>query len=442
MQHRLASLASCLVLLALAGAALAKDDAKHGDFLDGVLDGAKKLMQPSRPATREEAAQLWDGFLTNVSKRAAGETADADLRGGFFAALVEGRFDVVSMLSSVGGDKADPLRQLFLSSWPRLAPLLEQLAKSLPGETANRYRSLLDAGNALREVGKIGGALAGELSALGLTPETLRKLASLVGARDPLAYDTVVDPELRDVFGFGAPLAAPRANPLVAWHAPSPLDWLVPAAQAAEPAAGSDIESLAKRLNAWVPTRADVREYLPIMRALLQQTAAQTLAAKPLEPEFHTLYGDLVLATAWQESCWRQFVRTRKGGLVTIRSGTGSVGLMQINQKVWRGFYDLGGLNRDVAYNGAAGAEILRHYLRDYAIKRGEHTVTGQIDNLARSSYAIYNGGPGHIRRYREPGTRAGLAAIDAAFWSKYQAVKAGDELGVERCYGGPIAAH
>jgi hypothetical protein len=108
---------------------------------------------------------------------------------------------------------------------------------------------------------------------------------------------------------------------------------------------------------------------------------------------------------------------------------------MQINQKVWRGFYDLGGLNRDIAYNGAAGAEILRHYLRDYAIKKGEHTASGSVDNLARSTYSIYNGGPGHIRRYRTPTTRADLKAIDAAFWAKYQAVKAGDELGVARCY-------
>jgi hypothetical protein len=421
-----------LALCALAAPAHAKDP----DKLSGFLDTVKQLAQPEHPATREESAQIWDGFLTNVSKRAAGETHDGDLRGGFFAALVEGRFDVVSMLGSVGGAKGDPLRQLFLSSWPRLAPLLEKLVASLPPDAARSYRSLLDAGNALRDVGKIGGELAGELSALGLTPDTLRKLAALVGARDPLAYDTAVDPELRDVFGFGAPLAAPRANALVSSRFADPFAWLVPVANAEEVvAAAGDIESLAKRLDGWVPTRKDVSAYLPVMRALLEETAAQTLAAKPLEPEFHTLYDDLVLATAWQESCWRQFVRNKKGAITPIQSGVGSVGLMQINQKVWRGFYDLGGLNRDVAYNGAAGAEILRHYLRDYAIKQGEHTATGNVDNLARATYAIYNGGPGHIRRYRTPTTRADLKAIDAAFWTKYQAVKAGDELGVAHCY-------
>ena len=49
-----------------------------------------------------------------------------------------------------------------------------------------------------------------------------------------------------------------------------------------------------------------------------------------------------------------------------------------------------------------AGSEILIHYLRDYAIAKGEHTATGEIDNLARATYAVYNGGPGHLRRYRK----------------------------------------
>ena len=42
-----------------------------------------------------------------------------------------------------------------------------------------------------------------------ITPETLRQLARLVlpaKAGDPLAYDLALDPELRRIFGFGAPL--------------------------------------------------------------------------------------------------------------------------------------------------------------------------------------------------------------------------------------------
>jgi len=82
-----------------------------------------------------------------------------------------------------------------------------------------------------------------------------------------------------------------------------------------------------------------------------------------------------------------------------------------------------------------AGAEILLHYLRDYAIKRGEHTATGSVDNLARATYAVYNGGPGHLRRYRKP-TKRSLREIDESFWEKYRRIKQGDALAVAECFG------
>jgi len=83
-----------------------------------------------------------------------------------------------------------------------------------------------------------------------------------------------------------------------------------------------------------------------------------------------------------------------------------------------------------------AGAEILIHYLRDYAIAKGEHTATGDVDNLARATYAVYNGGPGHLRRYRKPSTKRSLRAIDDSFRVMYRRVQAGEELAVAECWG------
>lgn len=89
---------------------------------------------------------------------------------------------------------------------------------------------------------------------------------------------------------------------------------------------------------------------------------------------------------------------------------------------------------KDIGYNARAGSEILMHYYRDYAIVRGEHTKTRNIDNLARATYATYNGGPGE--RYRNSKTTKLLRLIDESFWDKYQKVKAGNELAVAECYG------
>jgi soluble lytic murein transglycosylase-like protein len=144
----------------------------------------------------------------------------------------------------------------------------------------------------------------------------------------------------------------------------------------------------------------------------------------------------MVPATAWLESCWRQFVRDQ-GRVTYIRSPVGSVGMMQINERVWRGLYDLKGLRWDVRYNGRAGAEILLRYLRDYAIARKEDTQPGGPDNLARATYAVYNGGPGHLTRYRKAATRPMLKRIDALFWEKYRAVRDGREREVRQCIVG-----
>jgi soluble lytic murein transglycosylase-like protein len=404
------------------------------DWVDDALDklgGGSQEGAPD-PARSEELAELWDAFLTFVVKRAGIEAGDLPLRQDFLEVLLDGRYDEVTVLADAAKRALDPLRELFGPTWERLSPLLVKLADALPRDAGERYRALAAAGDALGALPGLG--KAGEL---GLTPETLQRLARIVapkGARDALAYDRGVDPELRELFDLGAPLPPPESNPAVDPY-PDLVGWLVPAAFAAESEPPADpITALAKRLNVWVPARSEIPEYLPLVRDLLLGTAERTLAAQTLDPAFHELYRDLTLATAWQETCWRQFVKS-KGVVRPIRSGVGAVGLMQINPRVWRGLYDLEGLQRDIAYNGRAGSEILRHYLVDYAIRKGEGTATGDADNLARATYAVYNGGPRHLRRYRKAETSKPLKEIDRLFLEKYQAVKAGQELAVAGCF-------
>jgi hypothetical protein len=218
----------------------------------------------------------------------------------------------------------------------------------------------------------------------------------------------------------------------------APTRWLLGTAHAATPSSdgafGLGRDELA-RLNRWVPKRAELPEYLPLVRDLLRATAAETARAKSLAPAWRDLYGDLQLATAWQETCWRQFVRL--GGTIRpLRSSAGAVGLMQVNVRAWRGFYDPRGLQSDIAYNGRAGSEILLHYLVDLAIAKGEHERKGGRENLVRAAYAAYNGGPSHLTRYRRATTPKSLRAIDASLFRKYEAVRQGRELDVARCFG------
>lgn len=459
------------------GAALAQADLLDwaGGMLRRLGGGTQEAGAPALPdaaelARRRELADAWDAFLTFVVKEAGHETLEPELRRELLAVLLDGRHDVVSMLSDATRAVADPLRTLFDAGWQRLAPALERLAGALPADQAARYRAFLEGGDALRALGELGAAAGLELS-----PDELRRLARLVAPApdgDPLYYDAALDPALRELFGFGPPLDAPAENPEVeasslesapdgdepppgdaappgagrplaprAWFGLDPARGLVGAAWAedgAPPGAAAldPYGALVERLNAWVPRHDEIEAYLPVARDLLRATAQRTLAARPIEAPHDGVFRHLVLATAWQETCWRQFVRV-EGTTRPIRSPSGSVGLMQINHRVWRGFYDLPGLQRDIGYNGRAGSEILRHYLVDYAIRKGEHQARGQADDLARATYAVYNGGPRHLRRYRTPTTSPSLRAIDELFWEKYRAVKAGRELDVIRCYTG-----
>jgi hypothetical protein len=190
------------------------------------------------------------------------------------------------------------------------------------------------------------------------------------------------------------------------------------------------------RLNRWAPDRDELEEYLPIVARLLQEKTAKALEQRGLDPEIERLAHRLVLAAAWQESCWRQYTVKNKR-LEPLRSGSGDVGLMQVNERIWRGIYDQHQLRWDIDYNSQSGIEVLLDYLQTYALKREEHKRPGGLDNLARASYSAYNGGPSQVSRYRRLNVPAAHREIDAAFWDKYQQVAAGNALGVAKCLGG-----
>jgi len=388
--------------------------------------------QPPEPAlTEEELArwraswQRWDAFLTFVVKQVARDVGTEELRRAVLDVLLDSRHDLLEALSPSGPGAPDPVPGLFVKAWERLAPVLRQAAPGLPAETALQYLSFITAADALAALGRLGPDVGLDVSADGL--RRLARMIAPASTEDPVAYSEEVDPELRTLLGLGPPLPPPDVAPDVQLDLES---WLVGTAWA-----DVDGEAIA-RLNRWAPSSDDLDTYLPLVRDLLDHLRRQALEGSDLTPEFQGVYLALVPATAWEESCWRQFVR-QNGRLVPLRSPVGSIGIMQVNQHVWRGAYDVRGLHGDIAYNGRAGSEILLHYLRDYAIARGEERQPGGIDNLARATYALYNGGPGHMTRYRGRHRSQALKRIDDGFWEKYVATRAGREMEVARCYGG-----
>jgi hypothetical protein len=127
-------------------------------------------------------------------------------------------------------------------------------------------------------------------------------------------------------------------------------------------------------------------------RANLELAAAFQLPELPKLPSLSGASAD-----------WRQFVKKGKS-VIPLASASGDLGLMQVNRNTWRNLYDLKRLGGDIEYNGNAGGEILVYYLTRHAIRKNEHKQQG--GNLARATYAAYNGGPSHLARQRKPGAQ------------------------------------
>lgn len=373
-----------------------------------------------------------DGFLTTIISALAYATNSPTLRIELLGALLDARYAIAEALT-IDDPASDPVQELFLSTWERLRPLMKELeGLETPGlEVDYRLAAFIAGGDALRALDALGPEYGFEINRDGL-----RRLARLLLAESvppsftPLPLE--VDPRFRDLFGFNAPTqdvfsAADLAQKIsdgFSWLG----SWLVPLAYA---------ESLppAQALKGLVPQRDNLNDYLELVASLLEEQASSWLANNNKVPDRLTdRFDPLVRATAWKESCWRQFAGSSSDPQV-LRSAGGAVGMMQINGRVWRKIYDLDRLVDEVDYNVNAGIEILAYYLVDHAIRKGEHEQPGGDDNLIKATYAAYNGGPGHLARYRLEDTPARLQAIDNEFWKHYSTIKAEQWPDISSCY-------
>lgn len=380
----------------------------------------------------DEAWQAWDGFATWLIKTLA-ISADPELHETLAGILLESRYELRDALAQDEPDR-DPVRDLFLSSWERLAPLLGSVQLGLPGSRAMPFAAFVGAGNALQALDQLAPHLG-----VRLDQNALRNLARVLvpGVSDyDLRYDTTIDPELRELLGLDPDFEEPQEPEPAADNENEGvllmlLDWLIPSSHAAQIS-----PALARQLNNWVPARKEIDRYLETMEVLLDVIAESEHGKGKVPKKYYKLYDALLRATAWQESCWRQYVE-RNGMVEAIRSSAGSVGLMQVNVHVWRGVYDVDAITNSVGYNARAGNEILVHYLVDYAIGKKEHEINNDPENLVRATYAMYNGGPRHRTRYRDPKASPSLKKIDDAFWLKYLAIQAEGSKAVKPCLVG-----
>ena len=371
--------------------------------------------------------QQWDSFLTNVVKK-LGEGFQTAQRDQLVDSFIDARYQLVGALRS---GISDPVPQLFTDTWSRLSPIVKQAIPGAGQLRAGQYMSFISAMDAASSFSGLGQSLG----LFRITPDALRGAARVLGVdeADPLAYTLAVDSGLRALLGFTSTLPSPQPSPNLEQGRLQRLrDKASAALRSLELRRASAAEPDFTRLNEWVPDHQEVDIYLLEVRRLLVELVNRVLAKSKLAQEQRQLYRQIVYTTAWQESCWRQFIKKGQK-LATLASTTGDLGLMQVNRITWRSIYDVSGLGGDMSYNGLAGAEILYRYLTRYAIPKKEDKQPG--GHLARATYSAYNAGPGGIARYRGVRQSAEWKKVDDAFWEKFQSVSSGQELAVRSCY-------
>jgi hypothetical protein len=367
-----------------------------------------------------QRCQAWDSFLTFVVKEVAVLTSSEALRSTLLDILLDVRYQIKYILTSHPKRGPDPVKQLFVRSWERLEPIMLEICNQLPEHNQLPFLSFITAADALRALDRLGPAVG-----LDISTDGLRRLARLLNDNpniDPLKYLVEIDPVLQHLFDFGIPqeIVSPK----------KPFSFKLRLIRPAFAATRWD------RLNRWVPAADELDPYLLEIRDLLVEEADERVKSSTIAQEYARVFRNLMLATAWQESCWRQYI-LEKRKIVPLISGSGDIGMLQINEKVWRGFYAPAKLRWDIIYNARAGSEILFKFMVNYALKQHEHKKDGGLTNLARATYSAYNGGPSQVGRYRSNDVRTVHKKIDTAFWTKYKQISQGNEFAVAQCLGG-----
>jgi hypothetical protein len=370
----------------------------------------------------QAALDAWDGFVGFAVKDLGAVTQDTALQNELLDVLLHARQSVAILVERGPEGRADPVRVLFLEVWERLRSIVRRVALQEGVQArALRYLVFLGAGDALATIEHAAPTLGLEMSV-----EGLRRLARALdpGYRgDPVEYSEGADPNLRKLFRFRDPDAPPRRAPR-----PRPGSWLGPREAHADEGA-EEWTLLGRRLDRWVPAPSDLHAYRDTVARLLTVAADRSYDPDLLDGRFDDLFYDLVKTVAWQESCWRQFVR-HQGDVRPLMSRTGDVGMMQVNRRIWRGFFDPQKLTWSAAYNAGAGTEILLQLL----VRYGSREAASRLENAARATYSAYNGGPRSYRRYRSARVAPAYQAIDRAFWEKYQLMALGRAADLVLC--------
>lgn len=400
---------------------------------DSDQDNQPEMLSEIEMENFLELWETWDSLLVYLISVLSEQPLSESEKLQLVDLLLETRYEFITQINNQSA-QSDFVRDQFLKGWQLLSTIFRRHLLHSPTETRLGYLSFLTAVDALMILDELGPTFGIEISRNGLI-----RLAKILGGESvELHYSPDVNKALQQLFQAYPQSDRPQSeNDLTPSDDPDSalisflqmLDSML-----ARPAHAASLPTFAE-IKQWQPPKRFDAEYLARVRKLLEFSLTSVVIRRELSTTIDTLYRKMIPAIAWQESCFRQF--TVKDAKLTylLSYNNSSVGIMQVNERVWRGIYNIQRLRWDIHYNASAGCEIVDLYLQKYALKKFGPQILSQSDLLAQLLYAMYNGGPGQYDKFLKRKKSDSLYDSDLLFAQKYDWVKDEAWDRAEKCF-------
>ncbi len=379
------------------------------------------------------AWETWDAFVVHLITALSSRPLTPDEQHILLDVLLRLRYAFSEELEKPDPGTDDFVRKQFIMSWELMSPVFRHHLKESGTDSMLGYLAFFSAADSLVTLDRLGPLLGLDISRQGL-----HQLAALVaeGKAPSLKYDPDISPHLKNTLGIGQP-----GSGQTGWHFRlKQLSHLYRLIFGTAFALADIPEKHRVHARQWLLYQESPAAYLEKAIRLIKEQTKEKLQDTRIPADRHAMFRRTVLATAWQESCFRQFIEAQES-IIYLRSyNQTSVGIMQINERVWRGIYDQDKLRWDIAYNAMTGCDILALYFTRYAMRWQKKQPDPAVDDdfLAGMLYAMYNGGPGHLEKYVQRSSDPDSSYLsDRLFREKWAWVKQGDLDQIGRCLAG-----
>lgn len=398
------------------------------------------IASPEELAGLMELWQTWDAFLVHLITQFSDQPLSESDRDILMEVLLAVRYAFEDAINS-NNVTNDLIRKQFLWSWQYLEPLFHRHLLDAPSGNLLGHLSFFTAVDTLAILDRLGPSMGIEINR-----EGFHRLAKLISSNPDacLQLPPGVSTQLRKIFGLGEllPEVVPKKkekenNEPTSWYR-SPDDWKIWGlfVFSSKAWAGGFKAPGLKEIRSWTSAGTPAGELLKKITSVLTQAVMTQLK------ELESLQGDsawfqkMVLATAWQESCFRQFHVKKKKLTYLLSYNQSSVGVMQINERIWRGIYGREQLRWDIRYNAKAGAEILTLYLKRINREQKVPTLSSKAKKrfLAVWLYSLYNGGPAQLKKLPKRYNQKQIFKSEKLFLDKYDQVLGGNWMNLVKC--------